>query len=321
MIPVTVIVCSYRRPILLQGCLQSLQNQSLDSIEIVAVDNAADPAVEQRIRSFNATARIPVQYVPEPRLGLHFARHAGAHAAHSDLLLYTDDDAVFDPEWSARYATAFASHPEMAAAGGPVRPHWETPPPAWLLALVQSSNVFAPLSLMEPFSEFRLGGGTFFFGVNMAIRREALFAAGGFNPELEADVSIGDGESGLHAKLLRRGMLVGYVPDAIVFHRVPTERMTLEYLCGPYVNAAVCDTYSRFQERMPGRPGLIRECADALSRYVVFATLARVVRGRTDPRSIYIQQRAMFYRSKTSYIATLLRDSTVRRAVSEEQWL
>jgi hypothetical protein len=103
----------------------------------------------------------------------------------------------------------------MMAAGGPVRPLWETDPPQWLLDYISESKIFGILSIMEPYTDFRLDPNGFFFGVNMAIRREVLFELGGFNPESFGDIWLGDGETGLNRKLQKRGLLIGYVPDAI----------------------------------------------------------------------------------------------------------
>ena len=132
------------------------------------------------------------------RLGLHNARHAGARAAEGKILLFTDDDATFDCGWATAYAEAFARHTEMMASGGPVRPIWETEPPQWLLDYIAESKMFNILSIMEPHTEFRMNPNGFFFGVNMAIRRNILFEVGGFNPESFGDIWSGDGEAGLN---------------------------------------------------------------------------------------------------------------------------
>src|SRR6266550_1908992 len=177
----SIIIPTYNRPRDLLQATCSLQEQVLADFEIIVVDNAADSAVKQMVTEFNGTARVPIRYVAEPRLGLHYARHAGARAATGEILIFTDDDATFDPGWLQAYATAFAKYPEMAAAGGPVRPIWEVPPPQWLIDFIDNSRSFGILSLMEPYEEFRLSqkGKGLFFGVNMAIRSHVFFEVGG----------------------------------------------------------------------------------------------------------------------------------------------
>src|SRR5438128_12312301 len=188
MVSLSLVVPTYNRSRLVMRCLESVQRQDLQQFQLLLVDNSPDAELQSRIEEFNPAARIPAQYVPEPRLGLHNARHAGARAASGDVLVFTDDDAVFDPPWLAAYARAFEAYADMSAAGGPVLPDWEVPPPAWLSVLMQADpTMFPVLSLLNLSDEFQLTRDGIFFGVNMAIRRQALFTAGGFNPEIFGD--------------------------------------------------------------------------------------------------------------------------------------
>ena len=113
----------------------------------------------------------------------------------------------------------------MAAAGGPVKPKWDVNPPPWLLEYLAKYmdryNNFTLLSLMDLSNTFSLSKQGYFFGVNMAIRKEILFKVGGFNPDSFGDIWLGDGESGLNRKLWKRSELIGYIPDALVYHHIP----------------------------------------------------------------------------------------------------
>ncbi len=133
----------------------------------------------------------------------------------------------------------------MAAAGGPVRPSWEKPREEWLERFMRGHKNFPIYSLMEPYEGFRLDAKGIFFGVNMAIRREVLFEAGGFNPEAFGDFWLGDGETGLNRKLWELAMFVGYVPGALVYHHIPSERMTVSYMRRRMANQGACDVYTR----------------------------------------------------------------------------
>jgi len=84
----------------------------------------------------------------------------------------------------------------MAAAGGPIHIVWESPPPKWLIEYIGQVKIFPILGLLDVYDEFRLDPKGFFFGGNMAIRREVLFQVGGFNPDLIGDIYFGDGEAG-----------------------------------------------------------------------------------------------------------------------------
>jgi glycosyltransferase involved in cell wall biosynthesis len=319
---VSVIIPTYRRLSEILRCLSSIQKQALSECEIIVADNAADANLRGAIDEFNRTARRRAHYVEESNLGLHNARHAGARAAKGDLLVFTDDDATFDPGWLLAYVYAFETHPGMAAAGGPVRPVWETAPPGWLLELIGDSRIFGELSLMEPFDDFRLDCDGFFFGVNMAIRRHVLFEVGGFNPESFAETWLGDGETGLNIKLSSRQMPIGYVPGALVYHHIAYHRMTLGYLLRRWGNQGACDIYTRYH---PAVPGLGRLSADIAKTGVRNARLwARTAirhRGKLDPASLRAQMGSAYSLRQMWYLLRLLWDPQLRRLLARQRWI
>jgi len=319
----TLIVPTYRRPSDLLRCLRSVQAQTLPEFEVVVVDNAADGRVEAALATFNVGARVAARYVAEPRLGLHNARHAGVRAASGEVLVFTDDDATFDPGWLEAYVRHFQAHPEMAAAGGPARPVWDAPPPAWVPAYMRTQpHMFPILSLLDPFDEFRLTRDGYFFGVNMAIRRGVLLEVGGFNPDSFGSLWLGDGESGLNRKLWQHGLLVGYVPQALVYHHVPAERMTLEYFRRRQANDGACDMYARFHDTgVPGRAGLVRTGVGIARESARDWVASVVLRGRTDPRSLRVQLRAVRAWSRLEYVWRLLGSAELRELVTRRDWL
>jgi glucosyl-dolichyl phosphate glucuronosyltransferase len=318
----SLVIPSFDRPELALRCLASVQDQTLAEFEVLLVDNKADPHLRARIESFNSGARVPARYVPERELGLHNARHAGARAAQGEVLVFTDDDALFEPKWLAAYARCFEEQSEMAAAGGPILPVWETPPPHWLTAMIAvDPSMFPALSLLDLGREFTLKPDGIFFGVNMAIRRQVLFDAGGFNPEIFGTRWLGDGETGLNRKLWKRGQLVGYVPDAVVYHSVPPERMTVPYLRRRQTNEGACDMYARFHARMPSLVGLagtvgaiVRESARDWAAEPLF-------RGRTDARALRVQLRAVRAWSRLRYTLRLMVSPGLRKLVTRQDWL
>lgn len=318
---ISVIIPTYKRPRQLIQALESLHGQSLPECEILVVDNAASGEIEQLVATYRPRCKFPLKYVPEPRLGLHHARHAGALAAKGEVLVLTDDDATFGTGWLNAYAGAFCCYPQMAAAGGPVRPIWEATPPKWLQRRVRNKKLFPILSLIEPNSEFSISPRGFFFGVNMAIRRTTLFEVGGFNPEAFGDVWLGNGETGLNHKLWERGLLVGYVPDAIVYHHISTERMTVKYFRQRMANEGACDMYTRFHQNMPGQLGLLCHTSSIVLRNSAFWLIEPLVSGRTDWLSLRVQLQAARSRAQLQYVSRLMRDEDFRQFVLKQDWL
>ena len=319
---VSLVIPTYRRAEDALRCLGSVQLQVLEAFEVLLVDNSADAELRSRIETFNRAARVRAVYVHEPHLGLHNARHAGARAASGDVVVFTDDDAEFDPDWLAAYARRFDARPDMAAAGGRVLPKWDAPPPAWLCSALQADpSMFPALSLLDLAPDFRVSPDGIFFGVNMAVRRAALFDAGGFNPEIFGERWLGDGETGLNRKLWARGQLVGYVPDALVYHHVSAERMTVAYLRRRQTHEGACDMYARFHPRVPSPGALVRTSVEIVRESARDWAAEPLFRGRTDSRALRVQLRAVRAWSRLEYVVRLMFDPRLRALVARESWL
>ncbi len=323
MVELSLILPTHDRIDSLERAVASALDQDLaaDRYEVLVVDNRSRDGTGERIRSLQARTRRNLRYVREERLGLHHARHAGAREARGGLLVFTDDDASFERGWLAAYAEAFAEHPRMAASGGPIRPLWEQPPPAWLERFIAGRKSFSPLSLMEPYEEHRLEPRGVFFGTNMAIRRDLLFELGGFNPEAFGDRWLGDGETGLNRKLWRRGLLVGYVPAAAVYHHIPAQRMTVSYLRQRMSNEGACDVYSRFHDGIPGRSELLHRAGALVLKHGKTWVKSAWVRGRKDRAALDVQLTAARTFSQLRYVLRLAFDSELRGLVRKSRWL
>jgi glucosyl-dolichyl phosphate glucuronosyltransferase len=323
-IAISLIIPTYNRATSLKRALESAVNLDYppERYEILVVDNGstdATPGVVQEVRHNNPRYRL--SYVREDRLGLHNARHAGVWAAQGDILLYTDDDATFASGWLRAYMDAFDTHPEMAAAGGPVRACWEVPPPQWLVEFMRDEKTFGLLSLMEPYSDFRLNAGGKFFGVNMAIRANVLVEMGGFNPEAFGELWLGDGETGLIYKLWNHNRLIGYVPDALVYHHIPPERTTLQYLRRRMANQGACDLYSDIHRTRPNILSLLKRVGGLILRNGRAWIAARRVKDRTDVHSLKLQLDAARTRAQLKYALKLAANSNFRAFVLKTDWL
>ncbi|GAC1457216.1 MAG: hypothetical protein PVSMB1_06950 [Gemmatimonadaceae bacterium] len=333
---VSVIIPTFNRHDSLRRTLASLQVQTCEGFEIIVVDNAADPQLEEMLREFNRSARIPARYIAEIDIGLQQARHAGVRGSSGDLLLITDDDATFCPGWIEAYAAAFEAHPRMLAAGGPVKPVWEAPPPEWLteymrccpigrapawqydddeLRLPESdTRMFLVLSLMERPPVFTLDAEGFFFGVNMAVRR-SVFDWTGFHPELVGTRTIGDGEAGLNQDIARRGGLIGYVPDAVVHHHIPSRRMTVKYIRQWAWHFGGGIMYWEWRHRSRSITALSKEATTIVRGHWRKWIQACLVRRRRDPRAINIQVYTSLGWCRLRYVWWMLTDHRLQSAL------
>lgn len=317
---VSVVVPTFRRPDDVARCLASLAAQDLGGFEVLVVDNASDAAVETLVREQPAGAARALRYLAEETPGVHSARHAGARAAAGSLLLFTDDDAECSAGWVRAYVETFAE-PSVAAAGGPVRARFDHEPPDWISTLVGQRDRFEPYSLMEPDPRVVPPGRGFFYSINMAIRREILFRLGGFNPEAFGRVWLGDGESGLNRKLWHEGLTVAYVPEAVVTHRIPAERLTLAYLHRRARNQGAADAYTLLHPFTFRRRGLVALLVRTLRASLRPFLLALVSARRRDPPSLRRRLAAFTALGELEFYARLVVRRELWPLVTRQRWL
>lgn len=314
---ISVIVPTYNRADALPKCIESLLHQTLDAglYEIVIVDNNSSDHTESIVTDYVARARLNIRYVFEPRQGLHFARHTGAKAATSDILAYTDDDAICDPRWLAELMIAFEDK-EVGCAGGKICIKWDQEPPSWIIPY---ENVLGQLDYGS--KKRALGDSEFINGGNFCIRRCVLWDVGGFNPDQIGEVLVGDGEAGLCRKIHKRGIKMLWVPEAVVWHRQNVRRnATLSDMKRRFRNNGVCSGYALYKN-VKKRTRLLVDVPRSVFYFVRFKTLALLKRRSEVTNSYSSEFASAFYAGKVFYELKLLIDKDLRELVTKENWL
>lgn len=222
---ISVIVATRNRPRPLSACLESLLAQSYPAAEIVVVDDDPGGDLTPVVVARHA-ARGPVRYVPGPRAGLAATHNRGLESVTTPLVAFTDDDVVADRSWLEHIIEAFASTDDVACVTGMIVPYELTTSAQLLLEGFAGFNkgsvrrVFdldahRPDDPLYPFAAGRLGS-----GANMAFRRAALLALGGFDPALGAGTRARGGDDlSAFFEVIYRGHRLVYEPRAVVRHR------------------------------------------------------------------------------------------------------
>ncbi|HQH27641.1 MAG TPA: glycosyltransferase, partial [Oligoflexia bacterium] len=228
---ISVIICTWNRATLLDRTLTQMRALRIPPAldwELLVVNNNCSDDTDGIISRHEAF--LPLRRLFEPTLGKTYACNSALDSATGDLLVWTDDDVLVEPDWIAAYASAAERWPGNSYFGGPVIPWYESPPPAWVnenLDLLKGMLTLRDLAIEEGlFPENEMP-----FGANMALRREA-FSNFRFNPALGP---IGGSlvmceETSLFLQLRKNGDRGVWVPQAKVRHFVPQTRMTREYL-------------------------------------------------------------------------------------------
>ena len=115
--------------------------------------------------------------------------------------------------------------------------------------------------------------------------------------------------------------MIGYVPDALVYHYVPPERITVTYIRRRQASDGACDMYARFHDEMPSLPGLLRAALAIVGESARDWAAEPLFRGRTDPRALLVQMRAARARARFQYVARLMVNPGLRALVTQRDWL
>lgn len=203
---VSVVVPTWRRPALLERCLQALARQTLapERYEIVVCDDGPDDATRalvERMAHAHLARGLHIRYLPVTATqGPAGARNAGWRHALAQTIAFTDDDAIPDPRWLEAGLCALAGG-AGAASGSIVVPLRERP-----------TDYEADASGLER-AEFATA--------NAFVKRSALVAVDGFD---ERFTSAWREDSDLQFSLLDAGCAVVNARDAVVVHPVRPAR-------------------------------------------------------------------------------------------------
>jgi len=239
-IAVSVCICTLDRPDLLTGTLQSLaaaHRPSAVTLQVVVVDNSPRQSARDAVLRFRN--QLPIEYGHATTLGLSRARNHALGLATGDVLLWTDDDVIVDPEWIRCYVDSARRYPETPFFGGPILPRFVGDPPGWLVdGLSEVSDAYA---LRAPHADAAIvEGAELPFGANFCVRRSAM---GETRFDEALGWTAGGGLAGEETKLLRelseRCGPGRWVAGASVEHLIPADRQSLWYLRKYYLKRGV----------------------------------------------------------------------------------
>lgn len=196
----SVVVPTYRRPDLLARCLTALAEQTLpaEQYEVVVADDAASSDTRLQVQSAASSGRGAVRYIPVT--GAHgpaAARNAGWQAAGGEIIAFTDDDCVPDPQWLENGCRWLRTSQAAAAAGRVIMPLPDDP--------TDYERDASGLTRAE------------FVTANCFCRRQVLEQVGGFDERFTAAWRE---DSDLQFTLLEQGFPIVRADDAVVVHPV-----------------------------------------------------------------------------------------------------
>ena len=231
MIRISLVIPTHNRAQQLIAALESVVRQTLPAAawECVVVDNNSADDTPERFAAFAAAhPECNLRRVEERRPGVSYARNRGLDEARAPIVAFIDDDERINESFLQSYLEFFESHPGAVVAGGRIIAEYPEGRPAWMSRYVEMP-IANPMDFgpeVRPFPAGRIPGGG-----NMAFRRSVVAKYGGFDPALGRvnGKLTGGEESDFFQRLQRGGETLWYVPDAVMWHIIPPQKLTLDY--------------------------------------------------------------------------------------------
>jgi len=229
---IDVILPTFNRELLLERALDSLfaaeRPDGLD-VQVIVVDNASTDGTRALVLAQMNRFGGRLHYLFEPTPGKPHALNAGIAATQGDLIGLIDDDEEIAPDWFRVIWRQFAAEPDLDFIGGKCLPRWGAQRPDWL-----GNHYLGVIGWVDPGPQRQLMDGSYqgmLMGGNAVVRRRTLEAVGSYSSELSRTGTrlLGCEDEDMYHRVLEHGARGVYVPELVIFHYVPEERLSKKY--------------------------------------------------------------------------------------------
>jgi succinoglycan biosynthesis protein ExoM len=218
---ISVCICTYRRPELLSRTLdgvRKLETGEEFEYEIVVIDNDEAGSAKATVEAYAQTVSFDVQYSVEPRKSISFARNRCIERAKGGFIAFIDDDEFPDVNWLLYLYQTLIRH-KVAGVLGPVRPHFDSEPPAWLIKGRFCERPEHETGFVMPWPKTRTG--------NVLFDKQIV---AGIDPIFLPQFAAGSGDQDFFRRMMENGHRFVWCNEAIAYEVVPEARWTRQYM-------------------------------------------------------------------------------------------
>lgn len=221
-----VMIPTAGRPQLVQRTLESLTEctKPVGYLGARVIENGPASGARQVVAEFSDSGKTTYEHFAMP--GKSGALNDALQDVVDDtLIVFFDDDVRISADTLMAYDCAASKSPLGYFFGGPTGADYDKPPPPWLVEHLPASA--RGWSRSEP-GPVKL---PVFLGFNWAAYAGDLKRIGGFDTRFgpgNATIATGQ-ETDAQSRLLEVGLTGVYVPDAMVWHYVPTQRCSTSF--------------------------------------------------------------------------------------------
>ncbi|MGH7900182.1 MAG: glycosyltransferase, partial [Thermodesulfobacteriota bacterium] len=199
---ISVIICTFNGSKTVGDALEALSRLDYAKYEVLIVNDGSNDKTEGIAKEY--VQKFGFKIITTENRGLSNARNTGLESASGEIVAYMDDDARPDPQWLSYLALSFINTRHVGIGGPNIAPEGDgTVADCVAHAPGNPSHVLISDQEAEHIP-----------GCNMAYRREALLAVGGFDPQFK----IAGDDVDICWRLKQRGWTLGFSPSATVWH-------------------------------------------------------------------------------------------------------
>ncbi len=218
---ITVCICTFRRPEALQRLLEALDTQRTEggfTFSISICDNDVAQSASAVVAAFQEKAAREIVYVCEPRQNIALARNRVLQTAQGEFVAFIDDDEFPAPDWLAKLLSTCEAY-KASGVLGPVRPHFEQPPPSWIVRGQFCERPEHASGRIMKWDESRTG--------NVLFRRSILE---GLSEPFKEEFGTGGEDKDFFMRMIDRGFIFVWCNEAVAYEIVPPSRWTRSYM-------------------------------------------------------------------------------------------
>ncbi|MBX3300750.1 MAG: glycosyltransferase family 2 protein [Nitrospira sp.] len=217
---ISVCVCTFKRPVMLQRLLEKLIEQDtngLFSFSVLVVDNDRSESARAVVENCAAASSLVITYVVEPRQNIALARNKAVENTSGEFLAFIDDDEFPIKRW---LVTLYEACLNFQAAGilGPVKPHFDEAPPTWVIKGKFYERPTYPTGLVIDWRKGRTG--------NVLLRRHVLLE---YEQPFRPEFRNGEDQEFFH-RAIERGHVFVWCDEAVAYETVPPLRWNRKFL-------------------------------------------------------------------------------------------
>jgi len=205
---ISVLICTYKRRELLDKCLKSIIENSIELPDEVIIVDGEEGKIKDIILKWKD--KFPnIKLIPTKNINLAVSRNIGLAYCNGDIIALTDDDVLVSVDWIRKIKQLHKEHIEAGAIGGKIKSIGNR-----LIDRIADLVVF-------PFPDKKCYIRTI-AGANASYKNEVVSKIGKFDETLFRGEDVD-----YNWRILKKGYKIYYDPELKVFHQ---HRATLKGL-------------------------------------------------------------------------------------------